>query len=123
MCFCFCFCFVLVSDKCRKAKSSCNLVHINLGGSLSIRLLGTGGGGGRGGEERKGKREEKPDTNPLRRVFRPLDEHDASPQIVANQNNFRSCNCHVSDDRCERYELKLHTQLHYDRLSKQNIFC
>ena len=61
------------------------------------------------------------DTKALRRVFRPLDEHDASPQIVANQNNLRSCNCHVSDDRCERYELKLHTQLHCDRLSKQNI--
>ena len=89
--------------------------------SLSIRLFGVGGGGGWGeGEERKGKREEK---DPLRRVFRPLDEHDASPQIVANQNNFLSCNCHVSDDRCERYELKLHTQLHCDRLSKQNMFC
>ena len=45
-------------------------------GSLSIRLFG--GGGGKG-EERKGKREEKPDTKALRRVFRPLDEHDASP--------------------------------------------
>ena len=57
------------------------------------------GGGGKG-EERKRKREEKPDTKAFRRVFRPLDEHDA------NQNNFRSCNCHVSDDRWERYELK-----------------
>ena len=57
-----------------------------------------GGGGGGKGEERKGKREEKPDTKALRRVFRPLDEHDASLQIVVNQNNFRSCNCHVSDD-------------------------
>ena len=31
------------------------------------------------GEERKEKREEKPDTEALRQVFRPLDEHDASP--------------------------------------------
>ena len=89
--------------------------------SLSIRLFGGGGGGER--EERKGKREEKPDTKALRRVFRPLDENDASPYIEANPNNFRSCNCHVSDDRCERYELKLHRQLHCKRLSKQNIFC
>ena len=86
--------------------------------SLSIRLFGGGGGGGGGREEG-----EKPDTKVLRRVFRPLDEDDASPQIVANQNNFRSCNCHVSDDCCERYDLKLHTQLHCNRLSKQNIFC
>ena len=75
------------------------------------------------GEERKRKREEKSDRKALRRVFGPLDEHDTSPQIVANQNNFRSRNCHVIDDRCERYELKLHTQLHCDALSKQNIFC
>ena len=74
---------------------------------MKVILWGGGGGG--------------VDTKALRRVFRSLDEHDASPQIVANQNNFRSCNCHVSDDRCERYELKLHTQLHCDRLSKQNI--
>ena len=39
----------------------------------------SGGGGGEEGEERKGKREEKPDTKALRWVFRPLDEHDASP--------------------------------------------
>ena len=45
--------------------------------SLSIRLFL--GGGEREGEERKGKREEKPDTEALRRVFRPLEEHDASP--------------------------------------------
>ena len=63
--------------------------------------------------------EEKPDTKALRRVFYPFRDHDASPQIVANQNNFRSCNCHVSD-RCE---LKSHTQLHCERLSKQNILC
>ena len=47
--------------------------------SLSIRLFGEGGGGGGEEEERKGKREEKPDTKALRRVFRPLDEHDATP--------------------------------------------
>ena len=45
-------------------------------GSLSIRLFRGGGGEG---EERKGKREEKPDTKALSRVFRPLNEHDASP--------------------------------------------
>ena len=45
--------------------------------SLSIRLFGGGGGGRVGREEgRKGKREEKPDTEALRRVFHPLDEHD-----------------------------------------------
>ena len=53
------------------------------------------------GEERKRKREEKSDRKALRRVFGPLDEHETLPQIVANQNNFRSRNCHVSDDRCE----------------------
>ena len=96
----------------------------NIGYSLSIRLFGGGGGGGGGeGDREEGKKGEKPDTKALRRVFRPLDEHDASSQIVANQNNFRSWNCHVSDDCRERYDLKLHTQLHCDRLSKQNIFC
>ena len=50
--------------------------------SLSIR------GRKRGREE--GKRKEKPDTKALRRVFRSLDEHDASLEIVANQNDFRS---------------------------------
>ena len=79
------------------------------------------GGGGGGGGERKGKREDKPDMKALRRVFYPLVGHDASPQIAANQNNFRSCNCHVSDDRWEKYELKLHRQLHSKRLSKQDI--
>ena len=86
---------------------------------LGVALVSGFSGGGGGGEERKGKREEKPDTKALRRVFRPH----ASPYIVANPNNFRSCNCHVSDDRCERYELKLHRQLHCKSLSKQNIFC
>ena len=48
--------------------------------SLSIKLFGEAGGGGGGEEEeRKGKREEKPDRKALRRVFRPLDEHDATP--------------------------------------------
>ena len=81
-------------------------------------MLGfSGRGGGKGGVKRGKEREEKPDTKALRQVFRPLDEYDASPQIVANQNNFRSCNCHVSDDRCERYELKLtHSSIAKDSL-------
>ena len=60
---------------------SCNdcLQLETLYSSLSIRLFGEGGGGGGEEEERKGKREEKPDTKALRRVFRPLDEHDATP--------------------------------------------
>ena len=82
---------------------------------------GKGGGGGEGGRE-EGEKGRKAWHDPLRWVFHPLDEDDVSPQIVANKNNFRSCNCHVSDDRCERYELKLHTQLHCDRRSKQNNY-
>ena len=50
--------------------------------SPSIRFFR--GGGGREGGGRKEKREEKRDTKALRWVFRPLDEHDASPQIVSS---------------------------------------
>ena len=53
-------------------------------------------GGGGEGEERKGKREEKPDTKALRRVFRPLDEHDVS-QITSGHATVMSAMTAVRD--------------------------
>ena len=101
--------------------------------SLSIRLFG----GGKE-EERKGKREEKADTKALRRVFRPLDEHDAWPQRVANQKNghanvMSAITVALRKTLLEQLmrftkESKLQTCFRKHRiwllkLCKQNIFC
>ena len=70
-------------------------VGFPLWNSLGIKLFGGEGEGRRKRGRGKGKKShESIETN-----IPPHDEHDASPQIVANQNNFRFC--HVSDDRCE----------------------